>query len=142
MMPIAATVLLPPVRRRMKFQLAWRIAERTTASIPRSGAQVGRLLAVRRLAVVRAIHHTRGPFGVEQRWEVSNHVPQDVLDAVAEVVAVPQQALGARSLREQKHQERLVSLGGVAALAGEDEVVAPVVRGLTLSRCDVVEREA
>src|SRR5688572_3804662 len=66
---------------------------------------------------------------------------QDVLDPVAEVIAVAQQPFGARPLCEQEDQERLVSLGGVAALAGQHQVVAPVVRRLSLPRGYVIECE-
>jgi len=58
----------------------------------------------------------------------------------AEVCAVAQEMSGAAASSEQKRDRREISLGRVAGLAREDEIVAPIVGGLAAPRGNVVER--
>lgn len=58
----------------------------------------------------------------------------------AEMRAVLEQIRGATPHAQEKRERRLVPLQRVAGTAGEDEVVAPVVGGLTASRRHMVER--
>jgi len=53
--------------------------------------------------------------------------------------AEPQQVAGSTASREQKCDRREISLGRVAGLAREDEIVAPIVGGLAAPRGNVVE---
>lgn len=54
--------------------------------------------------------------------------------------AVAEQVRRSATPREQKSDRREISLGRVAGLAREDEIVAPIVGGLAASRGHVVER--
>ena len=58
----------------------------------------------------------------------------------AQMGAVSDEVDGAGARAEQEGERRLVTLGRIAAWAGEDEVVAAIVRGLAAARRDVVER--
>ena len=54
--------------------------------------------------------------------------------------AEPQQVAGSAASREQKCDRREISLGRVACLAREDEIVAPIVGGLTAAGRHMIER--
>lgn len=47
----------------------------------------------------------------------------------------------AGALLHQERHERRVGLGGIAVAAGEDEVVRPIIRVLTATRPDVIQRD-
>jgi hypothetical protein len=68
-------------------------------------------------------------------------VTQDVLDTFAQVISVPQESFGARSLREEKDEKGLVRLRRVTPFAGEDKIIATVVRRLPLAWRYMVERQ-
>ena len=59
----------------------------------------------------------------------------------AQVLAEAQQTHGAITAGEEERENGLVGLLRVAIGAGEDEVVAAVVRGFAAAGCDVVERD-
>ena len=75
------------------------------------------------------------------RYFVADHVPQNAENSLAQVLPVVEQVNGARAIREQVYEERLVCLCGVAAFARQHQVVAPVVGRLTFPRRDVIECE-
>ncbi len=55
--------------------------------------------------------------------------------------AVAQQLLGAFAAIQQEDEDRLVGLVGVAAAAGEDEVIPSIVGATAASWSDVIERD-
>src|SRR5687767_3744510 len=57
------------------------------------------------------------------------------------MIPVVQQEHAARAALHQKRHQRRVCLGRVAIAAGKDEVVGPVVCGLSAPGPDVVERD-
>ena len=57
-----------------------------------------------------------------------------------QVPAVSQEICGAAAAREQKSDRREISLGRVAGLARENEIVAPIVGRLAASRSYMIER--
>ena len=72
--------------------------------------------------------------------------PGDLLGEIhqhrAEMVAVAQQACGAGRPSEQKREDVLVGFLDVAGRAGEDKVVAPVVRCLPAARRNVIQSDS
>ncbi len=59
----------------------------------------------------------------------------------AQVVAIPEQTCRAGTPRQQKSEDVLVGFLDIARRAGENEVVAAVVRGLPAPRGHMVERD-
>ena len=57
----------------------------------------------------------------------------------AQMRAVAEQVRRAATAREQERNRREISFGRVAGLAGEDEIVAPIIGGLAAPRSHVVE---
>ncbi len=74
-------------------------------------------------------------------WQLGGERSNNVEDAVAQMLPESHEIVRPHALREDKQEEWFVGLGGVAALARQDEVVTPVVRRLPLSRRDMVERD-
>jgi hypothetical protein len=64
----------------------------------------------------------------------------EIEQAGAQVRAVAEEVAGTTADGEQIRERREVALGLVAAATGEDEVITPVVSGLTAARRNVVER--
>ena len=80
--------------------------------------------------------------GIGSRWSVglADERTGKIEQPRAQMRAVPEQIRRAAPHRQEKRERRLVALQRVAGPAGEDEVVAAVVRGLTAPRCNMVER--
>ncbi len=120
----------------------WRPMRRS--AVWQSGRRCGASAAIRagalKLSVCVGVVGVRQPHGACSRFGTS-YLFREFAESLAQVESVAQHVGSALRMAEQECEDRLVSLCCVAALACQNEVVAPVVGTLALSGCHVIQSD-